>query len=107
DQLSILVDDEDDLRVGVLGQAIADGVDAIVLLVIHHQLRAHGRAMSPSLPRRRPGFSEGFRVCSRGRALVPTRGTVAGSKAMRQGLRLLAARERLRARPRSGRSGLP
>jgi hypothetical protein len=41
DELAVLVDEEDDLRVRFARQALADRADLLELLVVHHHLRLH------------------------------------------------------------------
>src|SRR5438132_133455 len=43
DELAVFVDEEDDLRVGLPSQALADRADLLELLVVHHHLRLHSR----------------------------------------------------------------
>src|SRR5205823_11334848 len=43
DELAVLVDEEDDLRVGLPRQALADRADLLEFLVVHHHLRLHSR----------------------------------------------------------------
>src|SRR6185437_12519940 len=44
DELAVLVDDEDDLGVGVLDEAIHHVLDLIELLLVHHHLRVDHRS---------------------------------------------------------------
>jgi hypothetical protein len=41
DELPVLVDEEDDLRVRFARQALANHADLLELLVVHHHLRLH------------------------------------------------------------------
>src|SRR6266478_1128652 len=49
DELAVLVDEEDDLRVGLPRQALADRADLLEFLVVHHHLRLHSRGPLPEL----------------------------------------------------------
>src|SRR5437870_13589255 len=43
DELAVLVDEKDDLGVGLASQPLADRADLLELLVVHHHLRLHSR----------------------------------------------------------------
>src|SRR5207248_7984204 len=43
DELAVLVDQKDDLGVGLASEPLADPADLLELLVVHHHLRLHSR----------------------------------------------------------------
>ena len=57
DELAVLVDDEDDLGVRVLDQAIHDRLDLIELLLVHHHLGVDHRSLRTSPCRCAPARS--------------------------------------------------